>query len=242
MKRLIILISLLSNLSFAENYKLINDQKINDIKVKISTNALQLSEITEDLISDDVTVYGYWKRPGDIGVEIKPEIKNLKLKNILTKVFLNKLQIITGVDIEKLKKKYILRRDGNSFVYRDPLGLEKYFEFSVVHRDNEIKSNFKLPSGQIYMNSHLVEKGNLMYIDLVSIKNFQGRQRTLSEHEIEYTEIDGVHLPSKLISNFQQNITADSGRIYERNFTEITEFSEYEVNKSRATEFFIRTK
>jgi hypothetical protein len=245
MKNFIILFLILfttTNVFAVVNYFVLDDTKIRDIALEIDTNAFELSEVTNVIASKNIKITGFWLRPDNYAIKFEPDIKDKKLKSELTKIFLPKLKFVIGEDFESFKKRYILTRSGKTLIYKDPSGVEDYSEFSVLESGDETRMNFKLPSGQVRITYHYAQIDDKKYIDKVNVMNAQGRQKTESMHEFTHSKLKEGYFPSKIISSYNQSLTADGGARYERNFTEILEFKNYKINTGEATRWFLKSK
>jgi len=217
---------------------------IRDLTFELHTNELE-NLINQKVLNEKIKkihINYFWvKDKSDISIESTGELKK-EVALSIKELFKKKLDIITGSNFQEYIKGYeVSETDKGWLKYIDPTGLKDITNISMKRNSRSIliieKKSIGTTRTTYEFKKEKWSKSKLV-INKVIHKVYEGVQSTEVKTEIFYKQIKDYWLPSELKILTTQKVNKNENEDYSRQITEEFKFKNYQINKTKALQWF----
>jgi hypothetical protein len=217
---------------------------IRDLSFELHTNELE-NLVNQKILNEEtnkIHIKYYWlKDKSDLVVKSSTKIKK-EIELSIKESFGKKLDIITGSNFEDYIKGYEVSSTEQGWIkYIDPTGLKDVTNISIKRNLSSIMIIEKKSVGTTRTNYEFKKekwsRGKFVLRNIL-YKEYEGVQSSEVKTKIEYKKTKEFWLPSELKIITKQKVNKNENEDYSREILEEFKFTNYEINQTKALQWF----
>jgi hypothetical protein len=216
-----------------------------DLRAKHISELVSLKVLNKELNEIKVSAYKYNDSRDIEVIGIKKVPADVKTK--IRELFINKAQIVWGTNLADWLGSYkFVQEKNNWFTYVDDSGVLDTMEIKIKFRSQKLEVIEKRPTGTLKTSYFYVNKdwaGELLVLDSITRKTYEGNQSVQTENKIEYKKVDRIGwVPVVLKTKTTQQVNAGTTNKIIRNLDELIYFENFKINEGSAKAWFSSNK